>query len=462
MRRETNKMPPSVPSPLNRRGFVKRAAAIGGAVGLSSLLGAESIAAEIEPDRLKPIGEAKGIHPGRVVWVHDPQATDWKGPGDGHLYEANHTKPDRVNEMMARAVGEVTGQPTVAGGWDKLFRHLNQARGKGDAGYRPGEKIVIKPNWVGMIWREGAVNPATYTLIKRQDYMNTSPQMIIALLGQLVGLGVEPSDITVCDTLAYLVSEYYDILHKAFPGVQYVDYAGKFGRIQVKPSAVPLHWSCRPKDKPADYVPTCFAEAEYLVNFATLKAHTCTGVTLCGKNHFGSLVRWPVEQGYYDMHRGSFSQRTKTYREQVDVMGHAQLGGKTVLYLIDGLYSGVHPIDPAPRRWTSPPFNGNWTSSLLASQDPVAIDSVGLDLLQAEWKDFPHQPGTDDYLHEAALADNPPSATFYDPDHPASEKRLASLGVHEHWNNPQEKKYSRNLGIGNGIELVAVEGGKSG
>jgi hypothetical protein len=45
---------------------------------------------------------------------------------------------------------------------------------------------------------------------------------------------------------------------------------------------------------------------------------------------------------------------------------------------------------------------------------------------------------------------------FYDPDHPTPVKRLSSLGVHEHWNNPQEKKYSRNLGTGNGIELVAV------
>ena len=29
-------------------------------------------------------------------------------------------------------------------------------------------------------------------------------------------------------------------------------------------------------------------------------------------------------------------------------------------------------------------------------------------------------------------------------------------GVHEHWNNPQERNYSRNLGTGNGIELVKV------
>ena len=75
---------------------------------------------------------------------------------------------------------------------------------------------------------------------------------------------------------------------------------------------------------------------------ANLKAHACTGVTLCGKNHFGSLVRWPVQQGYYDMHRHSFAKQTKLYREQVDLMGHAHLGGKTVLYLIDGLYPGKH------------------------------------------------------------------------------------------------------------------------
>jgi hypothetical protein len=144
------------------------------------------------------------------------------------------------------------------------------------------------------------------------------------------------------------------------------------------------------------------------------------------------------------------------YRPQVDLMGHAHFGGKTVLYLIDGLYSGKHPIDPAPRKWKSAPFNGDWTSSLLASQDPVAIDSVGFDLLCAEWEDYPHQKGADDYLHEAALADHPPSGTFYDPDHPNPAKRLSSLGVHEHWNNPREKRYSRNLRLDKGIELVAV------
>ena len=123
-------------------------------------------------------------------------------------------------------------------------------------------------------------------------------------------MGVAEADITVCDTLAYLVSEYYDILHGEFPKVQYVDYAGKFGRIQVQASAEPLYWSCRPQDAAPDHVPTCYAEASYLINFANLKAHAGTGVTLCGKNHFGSLVRWPVQKNYYDMHRSSFSKAT--------------------------------------------------------------------------------------------------------------------------------------------------------
>lgn len=410
------------------------------------------------PEPLKPLGEGKGIHPGRVVWVHDADATDWKGPGDGHWWEGNHTRQDRVDAMVSQALRQLTGEPTDAKAWDRLFRHFNQARGKGDVGYRPGEKIVIKPNFVGMIWHEGAVDPETYTLVKRQDYMNTSPQVLLALFRQLTSVvGVRQSDIALCDTLSYLVNEYYDILHAKFPDVQYIDYGGKFGRIKVQASTVPFHWSSRPEGKTPDVVPTCFAEATYLINVANLKAHTGGGVTLCAKNHYGSLIRWPVQKGYYDIHPGCFSQETGVYRPLVDLTGHEHLGGKTVLYLIDGLYPGKHPIDPAPRRWSTPPFKDDWASSLLASQDPVAIDSVGFDFLWTEWSDFPRKPGVDDYLHEAALANDPPSGTFYDPNHATPTQRLTSLGTHEHWNNTEERKYSRNLGRNEGIELVTVE-----
>ena len=233
----------------------------------------------------------------------------------------------------------------------------------------------------------------------------------------------------------------------------------------MKPSLQPLHWSSRPQAKAQDYLPACFAEAQYLINVANLKAHTGGGVTLCAKNHFGSLIRTPVQRGYYDIHPNCFSKDTRIYRPLVDLVGHSHLGGKTVLYLVDGLFSGVHPRDPVPQRMHSPPFEGQWACSLLASQDPLAIDSVGFDFLSTEWPDIVGKGGVDDYLHEAALANDPPSGTFYDPDHATPTRRLTSLGVHEHWNNPQDRKYSRNLGTGEGIELVSAKlgarGGKS-
>jgi len=79
---------------------------------------------------------------------------------------------------------------------------------------------------------------------------------------------------------------------------------------------------------------------------------------------------------------------------------------------------------------------------MLMSQDPVAIDSVGLDILASEPRATQVRGNADNYLHEAAQAAKAPYG-------------LASLGVHEHWNNSSDRKYSRNLGRKEGIELIA-------
>ena len=406
----------------------------------------------------EPIGVARGIHPGRVVWVHNPDATDWKGPGDGHLWQDEHTNQAAVDEMVSQALRNLTGETSDKAAWDAAFRYHNKTRGKGDVGYQPGQKITVKVNFVGFIRTTDAVNPQTYALQSWVDYMNTSPQMIASLLKQLTQtVGVKQSDIAVGDTLAYFAKDYYDMLYEQFPDVTYLDCQGGPGRTKTGPSSVPLHWSCDPEGCAQDYVQQAYAEADYLINLANLKAHPSAGVTLCAKNHYGSLIRLPYEKGYYDMHT-SFDRATGRYRNLVDLMSHSELGGKTVLYLIDGLYGGIHYVEHEPRRFESAPFNNDWTSSLFASQDPVAIDSVGLDFLQAEAnvQKYSCMPGTDDYLHEAAMIDSPPSGTFYDPDHAGNVVRPASLGVHEHWNDAREKKYSRNLGRAEGIELVAV------
>ncbi len=125
-----------------------------------------------------------------------------------------------------------------------------------------------------------------------------------------------------------------------------------------------------------------------------------------------------------------------------------------MLFLIDGLYASDNADGPPLSKWKSAPFNDAWPSSIFMSLDGVAIDSVGFDFLTSEWAHLVDIANADNYLREAALANDPPSKTFYDPERDGV--RCRSLGVYEHWNNATEKKYSRNLGREQGIELFRV------
>jgi hypothetical protein len=106
------------------------------------------------------------------------------------------------------------------------------------------------------------------------------------------------------------------------------------------------------------------------------------------------------------------------------------------------------------------PFNDDWMSSIFVSLDPVAIESVGFDFLRTEYTadkptaSYPQMEGVDDYLHQAADSANWPDGIMYDPEQDGS--MLASLGVHEHWNNADDMQYARNLGEDYGINLVKL------
>jgi hypothetical protein len=408
-----------------------------------------------------PIGVAQGVHPGRVVWVHDPNATDWDGySSPEHWYDDNHTDQVVVDIMVSRAVRGLAGEGFDADAWDSIFRNFNHRRGKGDVGYTAGEKIAIKIN------NTMCHNANTSTFEQRsanKNRIDNSPQMTISLLDQLVNVvGVDEEDITIGDPGRITPNFYYNIVHSRFPKVCYMASYGGRGRTRSSFSKVEFHWSTRAANgRRQDYIPRSFAEADYMINFAILKTHDSGGITVCGKNHYGSLLRNPngtirgQQYNYYDMHNTlpSNLRAMGNYRALVDLIGHPELGGKTVLYIVDGLFAGQN-WDSRPLKWNMAPFNGDWPSSLFVSQDPVAIDSVCYDFLKAEWHNDAYYNGADDYLHEAALADNPPSKTFYDPN--KDGLGLASLGVHEHWNDSDLKQYSSNLGTGEGIELISL------
>ncbi|MCJ7777263.1 MAG: DUF362 domain-containing protein [Sedimentisphaerales bacterium] len=389
-----------------------------------------------------PIGAAKGIYPGRVVWVRDPDATSWDG-AMGNWWDENNTSQDVVDYMVSMFIQTLTGQSNDKDAWDMLFRHFNQTSGLGDIGYQKGEKIAIKINMnqdYGGTWGKSSGMP--------------TPQVIYSVLDQLINIaGVSGSAITIYDAARYIGDPIYNkIRSNPDPNFQNITFVVspnlvRNGRVAATYDAAnPLYTKAG-----TAYLPRCVTSAKYLINMALLRAHTLFGVTVCAKNHFGS-VYFPSGGGWTPapLHGyGGRSMPMNSYNCLVELNGHKSLAGKTLLYMIDGLYPAEHN-EANLIRFLS--FGDDWASSLFLSQDPVAIDSVALDFLRNEQRCTNVTGNPDNYMHEMALADNPPSGTFYDPERDGT--RLASMGVHEHWNNPVNKQYSRNLGTGNGIELV--------
>jgi len=412
-----------------------------------------------------PIGVAKGVKPGRVVWIQEPNATDWTYNNRNqseHWYEHNHTNQAVVNSMMSTAIRSLACKQADVMAWDAIFRSFNQQRGKGDIGYTPGEKIAIKVN------HTLSHNANSSTMDQKSNYLNyidNSPQLTIALLKQLIDVvGVAPEDISIGDPGRIMPNYWYDMVEPNCPGVVYIARIGGKGRTKSRWSRVVFNWS-DPDSKnwagvtEVDNIPMCFTQADYFINFPILKSHSTGGITVCAKNHYGSLIRnpnasdQPNSGNWYDMHTSLPGNRPGMgkYRCLVDLMGHEQLGGKTLLCLVDALFTGIN-WDSRPSKWQMKPFNDDWPSSVFFSMDQVAIDSVCFDFLYTEWSNYPHISGAHDYLHEAAMANTPPSGAIYDPENDGIP--LESLGVHEHWNNSTDKQYSRNLGTGEGIELI--------
>jgi hypothetical protein len=423
-----------------------------------------------------PVGTGRGIFPGRVVWDWDTSATSWNGK-TGYWWNEANTNQKVVDSMLSRSLLALTGKTNDEDAWDALFKYFNKNHGKGETGYKTGEKIAIKIN-LNLV--SGTNNPGNTSF--------PSPQVVLALLRQLVWkAGVKDSAITFYDSNRYVPDAIYTKCRNEFPGVHFMGWSRMNGREKYVRDTTIIHWSEKLTmeingGNPA-YLPTVVTQASYLINLASFKAHRYVGVTFCSKNHFGTIsssspdgspsTNAPHAAGlhsYVAVHdivipgsaEWSFKGRPmNTYNALVDLMGHRDLGQKTLLFMIDALYGVQSEQDnvSSDSKWFSEPFNDDWTSSLFLSQDNVAIESVGLDFFRTEQAINPNLTYTygsvDNYLHEAAQADNPPSGTYYCPN--GDGIRLQSLGVHEHWNNPENKQYTRNLDTGEGIELIKLQ-----
>jgi len=406
----------------------------------------------------KPMGTARGIFPGRVVWSQDFNATSWDGEY-GHWWDDNNTNQNVVDELLSKTIRKLTKAKSDTEAWQKLFKYHNNKFKDKNAGYRKGEKIVIKINCNA----DGKINA---------DWASRgypSPHVIYSLVKQLIeNAGVPGEDITISDPSRFIGYPIYNKIRSNpkmdYQQVRFEEKTSRPGaqRFKAMPDTLhPVYFNMPGNRQKVYYLPESFSEAAYIINLAELRPHRVFGVTMCSKNLFG-VVYDPLQKAFRPDSLHAFALWDyKTPNKQGEIhcspvlLGNKITNGKTFLYLLDGLYTAKNQgLDVV--RWST--MNNDWCSSILMSQDPIALESVGYDLIVNEpnlTNDNPSFNGNvDNYLHEDALAPNSPSGMKYDPMHDGNI--VTSLGVHEHWNNVADKKYSRNLGLKKGIELVLI------
>lgn len=423
----------------------------------------------------EPMGEGVGIHPGRVVWIHDKDATnaDFTNSVNDPYYAEKNNDPVEIRNMFDDAILKLTQEKSLADAWDGIFESFNERKKGVKQGYQEGESIFIKINNGTASWAaNGDLSHASWQV----PIAETSIYSIRACLEHLVNIaGVPQSDIYIGDPRSHVWKEYYDVFSAEFPDINYVDKnnsTASSGRYILHENAEPfMIFSDKGEVMPDAVTDKSFDEvtqADYLINIAALKAHARAGITLTAKNHFGTHYRAAASH----MHPSLVAPENDTpinvgdyptvgygkYRVLVDIMGHEVYGQNTLLFFVDGLFGGPEATDP-PEKFQSSPFDNDWSNSIIISQDQVALESVCFDILRYEYNDptdfkkyRPHMYGADDYLQQAADPANWPEGIIYDPEDDGTP--IGSLGIHEHWNSFPTKQYSRNLGMPYGIELI--------
>lgn len=474
----------------SRRRAIKTAAATVALMGMPNLLesqapGEGTTSYNYSPkSRNMPLGTARGVHPGRVVWAHDPKAAHWSGDRKSvsdQWWMDSSTDQARVDAMISLLLRSVTGAATDDEAWEAIFRYYgNRYDISKEKRYQSGEIVAVK------------VNLNNSKPVVPTNLVNVSPQVTLAIVRQLVNHAhVAARDIIVYDAQRNIYPGLLNKIWNEYKEVRFVQRDAPDPVHQSHPAYGAIHgleqaqwvegqsYSANHYEN-ARFIPQQIKDGTYVVNIALIKGHSYpyataeggdegqTGVTLTGKNHFGS-IKGPGElHSIINTNQGG---TPHAYSPIVDLSASPNLGAKTILYLLDGLYCARRHMS-YPLHFPNAPFfnraepyeNTDWPASILASLDGVALDSVGLDILYSQTRNNNDENGhpriairenADDYLMEEALADHPPSGTSYR----QNGKPVTSLGVFEHWDSDDGRKYSRNLDPkhGKGIELIYIQ-----
>jgi uncharacterized protein (DUF362 family) len=314
--------------------------------------------------RHHPSGTAEPGSGSRVVHVHSSQATAWDYTTG---WFGEFVSQPEVNKMVNRGLMALTGTTSRAAAWQALI-----------PGYIPGQRVAIKAN----------LNNA-WSLADSDNIIDALIEPVNSVVRGLVELGVAESDIWVYDAVRSIPNRFRngcDFAAVQFSGAGWNDQGfSDTETVTFTHPSVPDQRICR-----------VLVEATYLINMPIMKKHSHAYVTLSFKNHFGTI------RTCGDLHGPTFpddSAYSADYNPLVELYQNPHFADKTVLTIGDGLYASRGNQSTRPEPWVT--FGNGAPNSLFFSADPVAIDCVMYDFLEAE-AGVPAAAG--DYLALAAQA----------------------------------------------------------
>ena len=285
-----------------------------------------------------------------------------------------------VDLMTDNGMMDLTGTNTRADAWHAII-----------PSYTAGQNVAIK------------INLNNASCYDDHQVIDALPQPVNSVILGLKSIGVPENNIWVYDVTngwhsGAMPSRLVNKVTALYPGVQFHSNDGGCSTALGYSATQKVHFNVPPGRTITDR-PICNAlvQSAYLINMPIMKKHGMAGVTLGFKNHFGSInhceyVHWSVELG-----DGNY---LSTYSGLVDIYNNTHFKDKTVLTIGDGLYGArVDNYSEVPSPW--PTFDDQSPNSLFFSRDPVAIDCVMYDFLDAEggvWT------GSDDHLKLANTA----------------------------------------------------------
>ncbi len=304
---------------LTRREFIK----LSGTVAAAGLLAGCGGCAAPEPsvsreDVLKFHPDA----PSKIVHTH--HAGVWTGtPTDGSLADSaeenNLLVPEALREMLDASITELTGLKKARDAWAVLFS--------------PDERVAIKVNTFrnSLIW--------------------THVPLVTAVTDSLQEAGVPAEQIVIFDYYTSELEKAGFAVNEDGPGVRCYGTESNYTQEgTVKGRNIEL----------SDILLECDA----LINMPVLKSHMLSGLSFAMKNHYGSIS-------------GPSLLHSNIGNAMAELNALSPIKDRTRLIVGDALtaclkYRGAYPY------WSS-----DWTGdSILMSFDPVAIDTMALQMLE--------------------------------------------------------------------------------